>query len=231
MQSFLRLFGAAIALGATVGAGDIPVVGAPHAAAQTIAAAAVSATPIEPPTITDDGRALGDIVLGDPDAPVTIVEYASLTCPHCARFHIETYPTLKSEYIDTGLAKLVIREVYFDYEGLIASAIARCGGAANFYKFMDVILEQQRQWRSSGDRGTIVGELRRIGLLGGLPPERVDACISDQDYLRALAERYQQTASADEVEATPFFLVNGERLRGAVGIDEFREVVDAHLPN
>lgn len=231
MQRTFFAVGAAAALSAFFAMSNAPGVISSTAHAQTIAAAAVSAVPIAPPTITDDGRALGDIVLGDPDAPVTIVEYASLTCPHCARFHIDTYPTIKEEYIDKGLVNLVIREVYFDYEGLVASAVARCGGPDNFYKFMDVMLEQQRQWRSSGDRQTIVGALRRIGLLGGLPPERVDACMSDQDYLRALAERYQETSQADEVRSTPYFLVNGEPVRGAVGADEMREVIDAQLPN
>lgn len=192
-------------------------------------AASVSNAPIEPVVETAEGRAMGDIVIGDANAPVTIVEYASLTCPHCARFHTLSYPEIKAKYIDTGKAKLIVREVYFDQFGLLAAAVARCGGENRYQQFLDVFYQKQRDWTASGDRATTIAAIRQIGLLGGLGSKRVDACLTDRDYHRSLVEAYQKVSEADEIRSTPTFLVNGEEVRGAVSPAEFSAVVDRYL--
>lgn len=193
--------------------------------------ATISATPLQDVTLSAEGRVLGDIVIGEADAPVTIIEYASLTCPHCATFHNATYPTVKTDYIDTGLVRMVVREVYFDYEGVLAAAIARCGGEDRYSRFLDVLYKQQSQWHDRSDRQATIANLRRIGIFGGLTPERVDACLTDETYHRALTAAYEQTATADGVRSTPYFLVNGDPVRGAVGASEMAAAIDAHLPN
>lgn len=195
-------------------------------AATTQAGAAETAAT---PSVTEDGYAMGDVILGDPDAPVTIVEYASLTCPHCATFHLETLPTIKADYIDTGKAKLLVREVYFDAFGLWAAALARCGGADKYHAFLDTLFEQQRAWTRVPTQEAVVTELRRIGQLGGLSGERVDACLTDQVFMNTLVETYQTHNARDNIEATPTFLVNGERVRGAVGADQLAAIIDAQL--
>ncbi len=89
---------------------------------------------------------MGDVVLGDDAAPVTVIEYASFTCGHCAAFHVDTWPQFRAEYIDTGKVRFILREVYFDRFGLWASMTARCGGAAAFYPMADQFLKKQHVW-------------------------------------------------------------------------------------
>lgn len=192
-------------------------------------AASVSNAPIAPAIETAEGRVMGDIVIGDANAPVTIVEYASFTCPYCARFHNLTYPEIKAKYIDTGKAKLIMREVYFDQFGLLAAAIARCGGEGRYPQFLDVLYKKQRDWTASGDRATTIAAIRQIGLLAGLGSKRVDACLTDRDYHRTLVETYQKVSEADQIKSTPTFLVNGEEVRGAVSPAELSAVIDRYL--
>lgn len=191
----------------------------------------ISAAPLQEVTVSPEGRVLGDVIIGDPEAPVTVIEYASLTCPHCATFHNATYPTVKADYIDQGLVRMIVREVYFDYEGVLAAAIARCGGEDRYSRFLDVIFKQQSQWHDRGNRQATIANLRRIGIFGGLTPERVDACLTDETFHRALTSAYEETATADGVRSTPYFLVNGDPVRGAVGASEMAAAIDAHLPN
>lgn len=180
-------------------------------------------------SLEDKGYVVGDVVLGDENAPVTIIEYASLTCPHCAAFANNTLPTLKSEYIDTGKAKLILREVYFDQYGLWASAVARCGGADRFYPFVDVFYAKQHDWAGAPDQDAIVNEIRRIGRLGGLSQARVDQCLSDQPFVTKLLQDYQAHAEADDVRSTPHFLINGQVIKGNQPLSEFQAAIDAHL--
>lgn len=179
--------------------------------------------------LEERGYALGDIVMGDENAPVTIVEYASLTCPHCASFHRDAYPEIKANYIDTGKAKLVLREVYFDQFGLWASAVSRCGGDSRFYAFIDLYLNKQRDWSGKPTPAEIVEEIRRFGRLGGLSNERIDACLEDTEFHTKLIEDYQTNAQADGVRSTPYFLVNGTPVRGAVSAAEMAEAIDSAL--
>lgn len=195
--------------------------------------AAISAVPLRAASQDDPfvqaGYAVGDIVLGDPNAPVTLIEYASLTCPHCADFHNDSLPTIKDEYVDAGKVRLVVREVYFDQFGLFASAISRCGGEQRFHAYLDVFFKQQSQWIGDGNPESILEEIRRIGRFGGLSEERVNACLDDQPFLNQLLQNYQAAAEADGVQSTPFFLVNGEPVRGNVGLDQMRAVIDSKL--
>ncbi len=188
-----------------------------------------SATDYEPAAMDDNGRVLGDIVIGDPAAPVAIVEYASLTCPHCASFHNGSLPELTEKYIETGKVKLIMREVYFDQFGLLATAVARCGGGARYEKFLDVFFKQQREWTEGGDPAQIRDRIRRIGLLGGMTPEQVDGCMTDRAYHEALIAFYQKTSGADNVRSTPYFLVNGQEVRGSVSADQMSATIDGLL--
>ncbi|MBK0401013.1 DsbA family protein [Limibaculum sp. M0105] len=167
-----------------------------------------------------------DVALGADDAPVTVIEYASFTCPHCAAFHVNTWPEIKKAYVDTGKVRFILREVYFDRYGLWASMVARCGGEAGFYPMADQFLKKQDQWSRSQD---IAAEIQKIGRLNGLSAEAINACLSDQDYAKALIERYQNFATADDVRSTPSFLINGEKHTGNLSAEEFSALLDKHL--
>ncbi|WP_085306549.1 DsbA family protein [Planktotalea arctica] len=156
-----------------------------------------------------DGKIL-DMVQGDANAKVEIIEYASFTCPHCATFHAGPYKDLKADYIDTGKVKFVFREVYFDRYGLWSSMIARCAGPDRFFGMTDLIFKEQSLWSRAGDPAAIVAELRKLGLKGGMSDETLDACLEDADNAQALVAWYQENAERDNVRSTPSFLINGE---------------------
>ena len=168
-----------------------------------------------------------DVALGDADAPVTLIEYASFTCPHCARFHAEVLPTIKSDYVDTGQVRYVYREVYFDRPGLWASMVARCGGGDRYFAIADMLYARQSEW-TQGEPAVIAGNLRRIGLAAGLGEEALDACLSDAAMAQALVARYEANAAADDVRATPSFVLGGETISN-MPLAELRERLDAEL--
>jgi Protein-disulfide isomerase len=176
--------------------------------------------------LPERGYALGDITLGDADAPVEIIEYSSLTCPHCANFHTRTLPEIKARYIDTGQAKLILREVYFDQLGLWGSMLARCGGEGPFQGYIETLFENQMDWARADDP---VAELRRIGRLGGLSEERIRQCLTDEDFMRAMVERFQETAEADGVRSTPTFFINGDMHTGDRSVEDFAALIEEHL--
>ena len=179
-------------------------------------------------TAVEPKYVIGDIVLGDANAPVTIIEYASYTCPHCASFHVNTWPQLKEQYIDTGKVKFIMREVYFDKYGLWASMTARCGGEAGFYPMTDVFLKTQRAWTAGNEQDRIAA-IHQIGRRAGLSNERLSACLGDRDYAKALVEDYKKNAAADDVRSTPTFLINGEKHTGDKSFDEISGLIDAAL--
>ncbi|MEL7139667.1 MAG: DsbA family protein [Pseudomonadota bacterium] len=184
----------------------------------TLAPGALRAQEIEP--------ILGDVILGSPDAPVTVIEYASYTCPHCAAFHRDTFPAIKEKYIDTGQVKFIMREVYFDRYGLWASMVARCGGERGFYPISEMFLKQQSSWARADD---IAGEIRKIGRVNGLSTQQIDACLNDEDYARSLVERYQETSEADGVRSTPSFVIDGQLTSGNMGVEDFSRLLDNAL--
>lgn len=198
-------------------------------AATEEAAPAEEATTEETAAAEEPG-AIQDMTQGVEDAPVTIVEYGSFTCPHCAAWHEESYEQLKEEYIDTGKVRFIFREVYFDRFGLWASMIARCGGEMRFFPIHDMIYEQQREWVGDQQPQTIADNLRRLGLAAGIGQEQLDACLNDAAQAEALIAWYQANAEADAIDSTPTFLINGEKASGEMPYEEFKALVDAQLP-
>lgn len=169
-----------------------------------------------------------DMVLGAEDAPVTVVEYASFTCPHCANFHDGVFQDIKRDYIDTGKVKFVFREVYFDRYGLWASMVARCGGEMRYFGITDMIFDKQREWTASGDPATIVESLRGIGRTAGLSDEQLDVCLSDGDGAQALVTWYETNQKADDVQGTPTFRIDGEKYDN-MAFAEFARILDEKL--
>lgn len=165
-------------------------------------------------TASDDIDTSGvvEMMIGNPDAAVTVIEYASYTCPHCGRFHEGPFKQLKADYIDTGKINFIYREVYFDRFGLWASAIARCAGTTEtFFGITDMLYASQAEWSRAGggDPAVIADELRKIGRLAGLDGDTIEACLTDADNLRTLVAWYQGNAEADGIRSTPSFVING----------------------
>ena len=169
-----------------------------------------------------------DMIQGDADAKVEIIEYASYTCPHCASFHAGLYKDLKKDYIETGKVKFIYREVYFDRFGLWASMIARCAGPDRFFGMTDLLYKEQSLWSRAGDPAAIVAELRKIGLKGGLDNDTLDACLEDADNAQALVAWYQENAERDNIRSTPSFLINGEPYSN-MNYADFSAIIDEKL--
>lgn len=169
-----------------------------------------------------------EMVQGNPDADVEVVEYASYTCPHCASFHANQYKQLKENYIDTGRIRFVYREVYFDRPGLWASMVARCGDNPDFFfNLSNVLYENQRSW-TAGDPAAVVNQLRTLAKTLGLDDARLDACLSDAPKAEALFTWYQANAERDGVNSTPSFLIDGEK-HGNMTYEDFAGILDGKL--
>lgn len=167
-----------------------------------------------------------EMVLGDQEAPVTIIEYSSLTCPHCADFNNNTLAQIKEHYIDAGKARLVYRDFPFDRPGLLAAAMARCAGRARFFRFLDVLFRTQDTWSRSAQPAEA---LAKVGRLGGLQREAIDACFADQALLDSILDSRLTGARKFNVDSTPTFIINGEKLIGAQPFEKFAEVIDRML--
>ncbi len=174
------------------------------------------------------GTILPDSILGQADAPVTMIEYASYTCPHCANFHATVYPSLKRDYIDTGKVRFILREVYFDKFGLWAGMIAQCGGAPKYYGISDMLFDGQRDWLGNMQDATVAENLRKIGLKAGLTKEQIDTCMNDQKRAQDMVYTFQQNAQKDAIDATPSFVINGEKYSN-MSYDDLKKILDAKL--
>lgn len=153
-----------------------------------------------------------DMRLGDPEAPVTVIEYASFTCPHCATFHQGPYRQLKADFIDTGKINFIYREVYFDRFGLWASLMARCAGPDKFFGITDLLYSSQSTWSRAGggDPAMIADELRKIGRLAGMETDTINACLQDEDQIRKMVAWFQTKTGEHNISSTPSFVINGK---------------------
>ncbi|MCC7273738.1 MAG: DsbA family protein [Alphaproteobacteria bacterium] len=165
---------------------------------------------------------LADRIIGKPDAPITIVEYASFTCPHCAAFHKDTLPKLRETWIDTGKAKLVFRDFPLDGAALRAAMMARCLPAERYFPVVDILFRNQDSWSRARDP---LAALSGIGRLSGLPQEAFDACMKNEALQKGILTRAFEAQQQQKVEATPSFVVNGELMRGAATYEELDRVL------
>lgn len=162
-------------------------------------------------------------VLGDAEAPITIIEYASLTCPHCASFHRETLPQLKDEWIEPGKARLVYRHYPLDRVALRAAVITECLDDQRFFGFVDVLFQHQQRWARAEEPTEALGKL---GRLAGMSEERMRACAEDEAAARRILERQVEARESVDVTSTPTFLVDGEKLVGAQPYETFETLLE-----
>jgi protein-disulfide isomerase len=171
--------------------------------------------------------AKGDMALGKPDAPVTVIEYASMTCPHCARFHAETFKAFKEKYVDTGKVRMIFREFPFDGLALRASMLARCAGPERYFPMLEVLFQQQKQWTAAKDP---LVALAQIGRLGGVSQEKFDACMKSEELSNAIVQNRLEGQQKHGVESTPTFVIEGEKLTGALTLAQLDEALAKKLP-
>lgn len=169
--------------------------------------------------------ALPDMSMGKEDAKVTIVEYASMTCPHCAHFTENTFPELKSKYIDTGKVRFIFREFPFDPRAEAGFMLARCSGD-NYFAMIDVLFKQQANWAGVDN---VKDALLQLAKLGGFTQESFDKCLTDQKLLDQVRAVQKRGADEFKIDSTPTFFINGKTYKGALSIDELSAVIDPLL--
>ncbi|MEJ2031280.1 MAG: DsbA family protein [Maritimibacter sp.] len=175
-----------------------------------------------------DVELLPDLVLGDADAPVTVIEYASYTCPHCREFHEGQFQQLKAEYIDTGKVAFIMREFYRNYVDVEAAQIARCGGDMRFYGISGLVYEKQEDWIGGGENEEILANLRKLGKTVGLTDDQIDACFADQDMAKRMIVTFQKYAGEDGIQGTPTLKIDG-KIYSNMSYDKMKEIIDAAL--
>ena len=172
----------------------------------------------------ENGGEWREMAVGSPDAPVEIIEYASLTCPHCANFRANTYPLLRERYINNGQVRMILREFPLDPLAMAGFMLARCD-EEQYFPIVDMLFETQRTW-AFGDRP--LDELAAMMRQVGFSQEKFESCLRDQatyDGIMAVAERGREQG----VNSTPTFIVDGEIHRGALSIDQFEEILAPKL--
>ena len=174
-----------------------------------------------------DSETIDEMVLGNEDAPVVLIEYASFTCPHCRNFHEDSFSKLKKDYIEPGLVKYIFREVYFDKYGLWAAMVARCGGSEKYFGLIDLIFKKQDEW-TTGDVDEVVAKLERIGKVSGMSDNEIQNCMQNNTKARALVEKYRENALKDDIKSTPSFIING-KLYSNMDYDKLTEIIENNL--
>jgi protein-disulfide isomerase len=169
---------------------------------------------------------LGDKILGDENAPVTIVEYASMTCGHCANFHKGTWPALKTQYIDTGKVRFIFREFPLDPVAAAAFMLARCAPADKYFDIVDIMFEQQRTWAfTDNPYQSLLDFSKQIGFT----QESFEECLTNQGMLDAVNAVKDRGAGEFGVNSTPTFFINGEKVSGALSIDDMGKKIEEYL--
>jgi len=172
--------------------------------------------------------ALPEMVMGDDKAPVTVIEYASMTCSHCARFQEATFPEFKKRYIDTGKVRYIAREFPLDSLAAAAFMLARCAGEndkTKYFALIDTLYRQQRTWAVERP----LAPLFAIAKQAGFTQQTFDACLSNQKVLDGIESVRQRAAKQFKVDSTPTFFINGTKAAGALSIDEMAKLIEPYL--
>jgi protein-disulfide isomerase len=168
--------------------------------------------------------AIGDMAIGPKDAKVTIIEYYSASCPHCATFYKGTFSVLRRDYIDKGLIRFVLREFPQNKAALAASMLARCAPKEKYFPIMDVIFETQEAWLKKPATG-----LRKVARFAGFTPTSYDDCLDNRDLAEGILAIRNKAVKEFGVKATPTLFINGELVTGGRDIDKIKRIIDPIL--
>src|SRR5882762_7251325 len=168
---------------------------------------------------------LGDQILGSDNAPVTIVEYASMTCPHCSHFHETTFPEMKTKYIDTGKIRFIFREFPLDPLAAAGSMLARCAGKDKYFPMLEALFSQQKDWVVQKP----LAPMFAIAKQAGFTQQSFDECLANQQMLNGIEETRTRAATKFNVNSTPTFFINGKIFRGALTPEELDKQMGPYL--
>lgn len=169
---------------------------------------------------------LKEMALGDENAPVTIVEYMSMTCPHCASFHEDNFKPLVEKYVNTGKVRFILREFPFDPRAAAAIMLARCAPEQQFFPMVDVLFKQQRNWATATDARAA---LLQIARLAGFTQETFEACLTNQQLLDDVNAVRTKAANEFGIQSTPTFIINGKRYPGNMSVETMSAIIDPLL--
>lgn len=167
-----------------------------------------------------------EMTMGSADAPVTIIEFASLGCHHCAKFHTETLPLIKKNYIDTGKVRLIFQDFPLGAPALAASMTARCAGSKKFFGFIEILFRSQEKWSRSKNP---LQELTKVAHFGGLSKEDVQACLKQQSLLEHIRRGALVGQEDFKINSTPSFVIDNEIISGAQPFEVFQKAIDKAL--
>ena len=176
--------------------------------------------------IVDTIEALQEKKIGDEEASITIVEFASLTCGHCAKFHNEVFPKIKEEYIDTGKIEFTYRDFPLDKFALKASVIARCSGNDRFFSFLKVLYKKQKDWTSTQDP---FKSLLKIAKLGGLKNDEIKVCVGNKSIEDGILKQRLSSSKKYDIKATPTIYINNEKYDGDLTFEALKLKIDSLL--
>ena len=169
---------------------------------------------------------LPDMAIGEANAPVTVIEYLSMTCPHCARFHNETFEPIKTKYVDSGKVRFIMREFPFDPRAAAAFMLARCAPEGQYFPMVSMLLKQQETWAAAKDGRDA---LLQMSKLAGFTQESFETCLTNQKLLDDVNATMQKGAKEFGVAATPTFFINGKRYSGEMSVDSMSAIIDSML--
>jgi protein-disulfide isomerase len=172
---------------------------------------------------------LGDVWLGSPSAKITIIEYASLTCPHCASFHKNTWPLLKTLYVDTGKVRFTLREFPLDLVATAAFMISRCEGAENYYKIIDILLKQQAEWAFVKKSDSPVDAMARLLTEVGFTKAKFDLCLRNSQIYSGINFIRDRAINTFKVEKTPTFFINESKYVGEMDFPEIKSHIENEI--
>jgi protein-disulfide isomerase len=168
-----------------------------------------------------------DMAIGASDAPITVIEYFSLTCSHCANFHNDTFPHIKSNYIDTGKVRFIARDFPLNRPALEAAILAHCAGPERYFTFLDALFHGFENWTTAPDYRKA---LTQIGQLGGVSAAAFEACLKDKALETRVLTSMLEAQQNFDVSSTPTFIVNGKKIEGGMKFGAFAKVLDRLLP-
>lgn len=170
----------------------------------------------------------GDMAIGNPEAPIVVIEYFSLTCPHCMRFHRDTYAAFRRQYVETGKVRYILRDYPLNRPALDAAKLAQCGGPERYFPFVETLFQQFEQWTARGD---YLESLAKIGEFGGVTETAFKACLADKQLeARILSVALEAETKYSIRSSTPSFVVNGKLHSGEMRIEKFSKILDPLLP-
>ncbi len=169
----------------------------------------------------------GDMAIGAPEAPVSVIEYFSLTCPHCRDFHTGTFPRVRTEYIDTGKVRFIARDFPLNRPALDAAILAHCAGPERYFAFIETLFNTFDNWTRAADYLNALGQ---IGQLGGISEGQFKDCLSDQALETKIFSSILEAQENYDIKSTPSFIINGKKYEGSMRFEKFAKTLDRYMP-